>query len=146
MGAADFTNYLASIKAMIDDHVDMVEPMEKHIAALKTKIEDEIDVGVSRAKLLEWENELRKTRERIEKMTAFFATVKKRWSKPKDRVIGFVRWAPPLGVGIAPPHYARDLCVIELYKDKFRNFEGNILSLGEIAIPSFSFSLRYSCD
>lgn len=139
MGKAAFTSYLASIRAMINNHVDTVGPLEKQIGALKTKIENEIDVDVSRVKLLEKEDELRKTRERIDELRAFFVTVNTKWSDPKDRVIGFVRWAPPIGVSAAPHRYARDLCVVELYKDKFKNFEGNILSLGELQFSSSPF-------
>ncbi|CDO71530.1 hypothetical protein BN946_scf184910.g30 [Trametes cinnabarina] len=146
MGPRAFNDYLASIQVMIDNHVDTVEPLQKQITALRNKIESGIDVAVSQAKLPEWENELRKTCERIEKMKAFFVTVKTKWSKPKDRVIGFVRWAPAIGIGIAPHRYTRDLCVIELYKDKFRNFEGNILSLGPEMPPDKLKELFYGRD
>ncbi|KAI0649850.1 hypothetical protein C8Q79DRAFT_1006169 [Trametes meyenii] len=143
MGTPAFTNYLASIQAKIDNQVDTVEPLEKQITTLKTKVENEIDVDVSRDKLAEKEEELRKTLGRIEKMKAFFVTVSTKWSKPKDRVIGFVRWAPPIGVGVPPHRYTHDLCVVELYKDKFKNFAGNILSLGPEMPPSKLKELFY---
>ena len=66
----------------------------------------------------------------VDKLKQFFVEIKTQWSKASDRVIGFVRWAPPIGVGVAPHSYTRDLCVIELYKEKFKHMIGNVLSLG----------------
>ncbi|KAG8722836.1 hypothetical protein FRC08_007784 [Ceratobasidium sp. 394] len=143
MGTSAFTNYLASIQDQIDNYVDTVEPLKKQIATLKTKIEDGLDLD---AKLLEREEELRKTLERIEHMKTFFVAVKTKWSKPKDRTIGFVRWAPRFGVHVDPYGFTRDLCVVELYKKKFQNFEGNVLSLGPEMPPSKLKKLFYGRD
>ncbi|TFY75008.1 hypothetical protein EWM64_g9004 [Hericium alpestre] len=130
MGAPAFTNYLASIQALIGMHIDSVESLEKKINTLRTRVQDGINVQESQTKLDENEAELAKTRTKIDSLKKFFVDIKKSWSKPKDRVIGFVRWAPPIGAGVAPHRYTRDLCVIELYKDKFKHMIGNVLSLG----------------
>ena len=132
MGARAFTNYLASIQALIGTHIDSVESLEKKINTLRTRVQDGINVEESQTKLDENEAELAKTRTKIDTLKTFFVDIKKRWSKPKDRVIGFVRWAPPIGVGDASHRYTRDLCVIELYKEKFKHMIGNVLSLGAV--------------
>ncbi|GJJ08359.1 hypothetical protein Clacol_002573 [Clathrus columnatus] len=98
------------------------------------RVGDGINVEDLQAKLKKNEVELAETRIKINKLKTFFVDIKKRWSKLKDRVIGFVAWAPPIGVGVAPHRYTRDLCVIELYKDKFKNMIGNVLSLGAVLV------------
>lgn len=134
MGAPAFTNYLASIQAHIGTHIDSVESLEKKINTLRPKMQDGIDFRESQIKLDENEAELAKTRTKIDNLKKFFVDIKKRWSKSKDRVIGFVRWAPPIGGGVAPHRYTRDLCVIELYKEKFKHMIGNVLSLGAVLV------------
>ncbi|CAL1713291.1 unnamed protein product [Somion occarium] len=138
-----FTNYLASIQALIGTHLDSVESLEKKIKTLRTRVEDGINVQESQIKLDQNEAELVKTRSKIDDLKKFFVNIKKRWSKPKDRVIGFVRWAPSIGVGVAPHRYTCDLCVIELYKDKFNKMIGNVLSLGPELSPSKLKALMY---
>lgn len=104
MGAPAFTNYLASIQALIGTHIDSVESLEKKIDTLRTRLQGRINVQESQIKLDENEAELAKTRTKIDNLKKFFVDIKKRWSKSKDRVIGFVRWAPPIGVSVAPHH------------------------------------------
>ena len=91
-----------------------------------------LELHKSQKRLDKYEAQLVSTRIQIDDLKDFFVDVKKRWSKPEHRVIGFVRWAPPIGVGVAPHRYTRDLCVIELYKEKFKHMLGNVLSLGAV--------------
>ncbi|KIO20956.1 hypothetical protein M407DRAFT_10635 [Tulasnella calospora MUT 4182] len=137
MGEPAFKTYLVSIQDLIGTYIDTVEYLEKKIKAFSKRVEDGINVEDSQAELADDEAELAddeaelaKMRTKLDGLKKFFADIKKRWSRPKDRVIGFVRWAPPIGVGVAPHRYTRDLCVIELYKDKFKHMIGNVLSLG----------------
>jgi hypothetical protein len=129
LGGRAFTNYLASIQALIGTYIDSAESLEKKINALKTRVQDGINVQESQIELDENEAELAKTRTKIDNVKKFFVDTKKRWSKPKDRVIGFVRWAPSIGVCVSPHRYTCDLCVIELYKEKFKHMIGNVLAL-----------------
>jgi hypothetical protein len=140
MGPLAFTNYLAFIQAQIGTHVDSVEPFERKINTFRTRVQNGINVQESQIKLDENVAELAKTRTKIVELKKFFVNIKKKWRKPKDRVIGFVAWAPPIGVGVPPHPYTRDLCVIELYKDKFINMIGNILSLGAVLTSLFSLN------
>lgn len=130
MGTLAFRNYLASIQAAISTCNETAEALNTKISKLTARLQDGIGDQESQAKLVENEAELAKTHIKIKKLKRFFVDVKKRWSKPKDRVIGFVRWAPPISVGVPPHGYTRDLCVIELYKEKFKYMIGNVLSLG----------------
>ena len=132
MGAPAFTNYLASIQALIGTHIDSVESLERKINTLETRVQDGINVHESRVELGVNEAVLAPMRHKLDNVKTFFTDIKNGWSQSKDRVIGFVRWAPPIGVGVAPHRYTRDLCVIELYKEKFKHMVGNVLSLGAV--------------
>ena len=88
------------------------------------------DAQKSAGELKETQGELIKTLTKIEVLKAFSVDVKKGWNKLKNRVIGYVVWAPPIGVGVPTHCCTRDLCVIKPNKKKFRNFLGNVLSLG----------------
>ncbi|KAL1749250.1 hypothetical protein HDZ31DRAFT_71061 [Schizophyllum fasciatum] len=143
MGAPAFTNYLASIQALIGANIDSVESLEQKNATLRHRVEGGINVEESQAKLAENKAELAKLHTKIDTLKRFFVEIKKRWSKAKDRVIGFVSWAPPIGTAVAPHRYTRDVCVVELYKDKFKNLLGNVLSLGPEMSPSKLKGLMY---
>ncbi|KAH9847380.1 hypothetical protein C2E23DRAFT_848889 [Lenzites betulinus] len=137
MGSLAFAKYIASIQSLISVDVDSVEDFEKQISVLRARVKGGINVEESQTKLDEKEAQLAKLRAKIEYLQRFFIEIKKRWSKAiEDRVIGFVCWAPPISVGVAPHRYTRDLCVIELYKDKFRQMIGNVLSLGPELSPA----------
>ncbi|KAI0247604.1 hypothetical protein BJV78DRAFT_1380229 [Lactifluus subvellereus] len=146
MGAPAFKNYLASIQALIGTHIDAVASLEKKITTFRGRVQDGINVVESQKKLGEHETELANTRTKIEDLKNFFVNIKKKWSKAKERVIGFVCWAPSIGVGVAPHRYTRDLCVIELDKEKFKFMIGNVLSLGPEMSESKLKSLIYQRD
>jgi len=131
MGNPAFTNYLASIQANIGTLNGTVDSLEKRTRTLMRRVEaGGDDAQKSAGELAETQDQLTKTVTKIDALKAFFVDVKKRWSKLKDRVIGYVVWAPPIGVGVHPHRYTRDLCVIKLDKKKFWKFCGNVLSLG----------------
>ena len=126
-----FTKYLASIQANIGALNDTVDDLEERSKTLTRRVETGGDnAQKSAGELAETQDQLAKTVIKIDALKAFFVDVKKRWSKSKDRIIGYVVWAPPIGVGVPPHRYTRDLCVIKLDKKKFRKFRGNVLSLG----------------
>jgi hypothetical protein len=131
MGNPAFANYLASIQANIGTLNATVDHLEKRTRMLMRRVEaGGNDAQKSAGELAETLDQLPKTVAKIDALNAFFADVKERWSKLKNRVIGYVVWAPPIGVGVPPHRYTRDLCVIKLDKTKFRKFRGNVLSLG----------------
>ncbi|KAJ3724143.1 hypothetical protein DFJ43DRAFT_1226334 [Lentinula guzmanii] len=143
MGAPAFKIYLASIQALISTLIDAVASLEKKITTFRGRVQAGVDVVESQRKLGEHEAALANTSIKIDDLKNFFVNIKKNWCKAKDRVIGFVRWAPSIGVGVAPHRYTRDLCVIELDKKKFRSLIGNVLSLGPEMSESKLKSLIY---
>ncbi|KAL4256299.1 hypothetical protein AB1N83_013340 [Pleurotus pulmonarius] len=136
MGASAYTNYLVSIQVLIGTLIDLATSLEGKVHTLRGRVETGTNVEESQTTLEEYEAELTKTRSKISKVKTFFVEIKTRWGKRRDRVIGFVAWAPSLGVGAAPHYYTRDFCVIELYREKFKRMVGNVLSLGPECTPS----------
>lgn len=65
MGTSVYTNYLASIQALIGTLIDSVETLEKKVNTFRGKVQAGINVEDSQAKLLEDEAELAKTRTKI---------------------------------------------------------------------------------
>ena len=84
------------------------------------------------------ERELVRTHVAIDTRRNFFVDITKRWANTKDRLIGYVEWAPSVRVAVLPNHYNRDFCVIKLDKKKYKDFIGNVLSLGVYSHPSRS--------
>ena len=136
MGNPAFTNYLVSIQAHIGTFLETVESIERKISTLTIRVRDGISLPESQMKLDENVAELGKVRAKIDVFKAFYVDIKNGWSKIKQRVIGYVVWAPTIGVGVAPHQYTRDLCVVELYKDRFMHLIGNVLSLGAVLVLS----------
>lgn len=134
MGASAYTNYLVSIQVHIGTLIDLATSLEEKVHTLRARVETGTNVEESQTTLEENEAELTKTRFKISKVKNFFVEIKTRWGKRQERVIGFVVWAPSLGVGAAPHHYTHDFCVIELYKARFKHMVGNVLSLGAVLI------------
>ena len=124
MGIKAFTNFLISIQGHIGTLNSKVGFLEKQVTALTARSEGG-GPNVERA-----ERELSKTRTAVEERKKFFVKMKKQWTKPKDRVIGHVVWAPPVGVSTAPHSYMKDVCVVKLEKKFSQNFRGNVLDIG----------------
>ena len=80
--------------------------------------------------------ELVRTHVAIDTLRNFFVDIMKRWANNKDHVIGYVEWAPSIRVTVLPIHYNRDFCVIKFAKKKYKDFIGNVLSLGVYSHPS----------
>ena len=100
MGTPAFRNYSSSIQAEVDMLIDIA------------RVQDGINVDESQRRLGEYDIQLANRRSKIEDFKDFFVDIKERWSKSKDRVIGFVCWARSLGIRVAPARYMRDLCGI----------------------------------
>jgi hypothetical protein len=132
MGTKAFTNFLISIQGHIGTLNNMVGVLEKRVTALRARSESGGPNAEQAAReLVETEHELSKTRTAITELKKFFVKMKKQWTKPKDRVIGHVVWAPPVSVSTAPHSYTKDVCVVKLDEKKFsQNFRRNVLDLG----------------
>ncbi|KAH7882679.1 hypothetical protein F5I97DRAFT_1816563 [Phlebopus sp. FC_14] len=146
MGSSAFNDYVASIQAKIGTLNDTVKYLEKRATTYKRK-KEEAEEGTGSAEAQRWaldledtERELARTRANIEKLRDFFMELMKNWSKPKDRIIGYVDWSPPIGVGVLPHRYTRDVAVIKMNKKKYEHLMGNVLSLGAYSVQ-FCFRL-----
>jgi hypothetical protein len=132
MGTKAFTDFLISIQGHIGTLNNTVGVLEKRVTVLTARSEGGGPNAEQAAReLVETQHELSKTRTAIEELKKFFVRMKIQWTKPKDRVIGHVVWAPPVSVSTAPHNYTKDVCVVKLDEKKFsQNFRGNVLDLG----------------
>ncbi|CAE6532659.1 unnamed protein product [Rhizoctonia solani] len=144
MGTNAFDDFLTSIQLRISTLNVSVAALRKRIATFKKRADagdQQVATELGKAEVAE-----KDTIEAIEKLKTFFLKMEPGWSKPEDRVIGYVVWAPPIGVGAPPvgagiPHgYTKDVCVIKLDEKKFMsNFRGNVIDLGtEIGDEEFT--------
>ncbi|KAF9036790.1 hypothetical protein BJ165DRAFT_1394853 [Panaeolus papilionaceus] len=122
-----FKSYLESIRIHIVRRIWDSRRGQQRVDEYKTKVQTGVDLPKSRFTLEEAEANLVKSRAQLNRVKEFYADIVKNWSSRKNRTIGFVTWSPPLGLGAAPHCFTRDLCVVELYEDKFRNMMGNFL-------------------
>lgn len=106
-----FKNYLAFIQCNIGTLLRMVKYLEECITSLKNLVEgDDSRAEQATVELQQKQEELSKTRTKIDALKAFFVLVREKWRKEKDRVIGHVVWAPPIGVAAPPNLYTQDVC------------------------------------
>jgi len=134
MGPNAFEKYVASILGKIASLNGSITVLERRVASHERKraeAKEGSPEAQKTARNLEYTQlELTMTRANLDTPKAFYVDIFTRWSNPKDRIIGYVDWAPPIGLSVPPYGYTRDLCIIKLDKQKFKNFLGNVLSLG----------------
>jgi len=132
MGTRAFSNFLTSIQGRIGTLNTTVGILEKRATALTARSgSNGPNAEQAAGELVKTQQELDEIRTAVGELKKFFVKVKKEWTKPKDRVIGHVVWAPPVSFLTAPHGYTKDVCVIKLDEKKFsQNFRGNVLDLG----------------
>ncbi|KAI9463715.1 hypothetical protein BJY52DRAFT_1184712 [Lactarius psammicola] len=123
MGNPAFTNYLASIQAHIGTLIDAVNTIEKKITTLTSNVHNGIVLPQSQTNLDAHVAERDRLRTKITALKAFFVDIKKRWGKITQHVIGHV-----------------------LYKERFSNLLGNMLSLGPKYTSTKLKALLYERD
>ncbi len=130
MDTPAFINYLTSLQKTISTLHDTVLYLEKRIDTLtKLAAGNGPRAAKSAENLPNVKQQLTKIQAKIKEYDAYFSKVKNEWGRPKDRVIGYVIWSPPISTTTLYS-YTQDICVIKLDKNKFRHFRGNVLSLG----------------
>ena len=137
MGTKPFANFLIYIQHHISCLNFNVGRLEDQVMEITERSESEGSGSnsgqVTHDLLAETQEKLSKTRMAIKELKNFFVKMKKEWTKPEDRVIGHVDWAPPISVSESTTShsYTKDVCVIKLDEKKFKqNFMRNVLDLG----------------
>ncbi|KAF9049028.1 hypothetical protein BJ165DRAFT_1464129 [Panaeolus papilionaceus] len=126
MGDRMFQSYRRSIRDLMVSPILSAWNYQEEVSRLTTEVESGVGLPQSRNDLERAEKDLIEARENLDRIKEFYTHMVKNCSPRKNRIIGFVVWSPSLGPG-APHHYTRDLCIVELYKDKFKNVIGNFL-------------------
>lgn len=91
MGSRAFDDFLASIQARVGTLNNTVTFLEKRAVSYKRRADE--GNAKAAADLVTTEGEKKKMKEATDALKAFFATMKKHWSKANDRIIGHVVWA-----------------------------------------------------
>jgi hypothetical protein len=132
MGAQAFSDLVVSTKGRIGTLNTTVEILERWINTLTTNLQGgHSEDKEAEKKLTRYQRELASALTAIGKLKKFFQEISEHWSKPKDRVIGHVIWAPPISYVTSPHGHTVDVCVIKLDEERFlENFKGNVLDLG----------------
>ena len=125
MGNHAFQKYEASIDKQISIMEDVVTTWTLHIHAMESRG----DTGDDR--YAEKQRELAAAQAEFDALAQFKTQIHSRWWKPEDRVIGHVVWAPAIARCLHSS-YTTYICVIKIKKRKFKNFRGNVLSLGAL--------------
>ncbi|KAI9452421.1 hypothetical protein BJY52DRAFT_913793 [Lactarius psammicola] len=63
-------------------------------------------------------------------LQALFAEVNAHWQDTNGRRFGVVDWAPKISVSVDDRHYTRDIATFAVDVEKLKNFERNIVDLG----------------
>ncbi|KAH9932743.1 uncharacterized protein BXZ73DRAFT_89899 [Epithele typhae] len=68
--------------------------------------------------------------EDIAALQTFLEEVNADWRDTDGRKLGIVDWAPKVSVSVDYPHYTRDIATFVVDREKVKNFESNIVDLG----------------
>jgi hypothetical protein len=115
MGPSVYTNYIAAIQACVGSSVESIKSFEKKIKVLKGELElhdlegDAICAENTQTMLLGYQNKLSETQLMVESLKMFIIRVYAQWREDNNQVIGFICWAPPIGVGVTPHGYTFDI-------------------------------------
>ncbi|KAF9522387.1 hypothetical protein CPB83DRAFT_911377 [Crepidotus variabilis] len=137
MGTRAFTNFLISIWGNIGTLNDTVSFLEQSITTLIPSL----DTSCPNTELAETQLRLGITQTAIEELKRFYLMIKKQWSKPRDRIIGHVIWAPPISVCTTSPSYTKDVCVVKLDEKKIlTKLEGKCPEIDTLTLISLLYS------
>lgn len=133
LGAKGYEALLESIRSRIELHGFSVDILSSKLRSYEEKLlvaaaADGEDKDQLAKKLDRARHELEETNRAIEALEKFSVDVERDWSKPEDRIIGHVVRAPALEVDAEG--YTKDIAIIELDQDKFRECKGSFIDLG----------------
>ncbi|CUS13211.1 unnamed protein product, partial [Tuber aestivum] len=130
-----FINYLGQITTAITKKEMVWEFREGVVEALRTS--QGKDGGEATSKLASNETLLQEVSQAIVAMKTLYNNVVKNWDNLHDRIIGHLRFSPPLQYGTGSAGYTQDYALIELDQSKIdaATFTGNAIDLGTKITP-----------
>lgn len=132
MGTKSWQDYFQSVQIEIGNLGISSGIYEDQIKKLETKAEgNTLAARKGEQQLNETRELLGKTGKAIDELKELYETTKE-WGKPSQRVIGHIIRSPAITVDTLPHGFTKDLAIIKLDKEKFRNIDGNmnVLDLG----------------
>jgi len=132
-----FNNYLKQIEQAILDERVMVDYHERCIEAAPQDLQLRDHE----------ERDLAKAKEAIAAFQNHYHYVVQHWTDIKNRILGFVRFAPPITIDVGPKGYTQDYALIQIDSNKIDScsFTGNAIDLGT-EIPPDHFTRMMISD
>ena len=130
LGSKAYTDALEAMVTKIEDGALLVNAFKKGLETLgeAAKGEDARVADVRRKR----QGKLAETEEMIKDVEEFYGDITTHWSRPNQRVLGHVVYAPAISVSTGPKQFTEDWALIEVDRDKidWTEFKGNVVSLG----------------
>jgi len=142
LGTSGYNNTLLRMMDAIGDWDRSIEDWETILRRLGEPKEGE-SANVTKRRKVHLDL-VENAKAQIAEIDTFHNEILKRWTVPKQRVIGEVIHVEPIAVGVAPHGLTRDWALIELYDDKFdwSTFKGNKVYIGTFSILAGIVSSR----
>jgi hypothetical protein len=110
----------------------MVEIYGRQIKRFEARVGgDEEDVAEAKKELKQTRGLLDDANEAIKDLEKFYEKVKKKWGKPSQRTIGYIRSSPAITLNVGPEGFTEDWAAFEADGPKFKDaYKGNFIDLG----------------
>ncbi|KAF9471402.1 hypothetical protein BDN70DRAFT_820054 [Pholiota conissans] len=118
----------AFIATKLGDIKLFAEQLAKMVA--RPKSEDEEEAAADKEDMKRKQQDLKRAEEDVVKLSDFLQLLTSTWSDAYQRIIGYLDWAPKITNDLDNRRYTRDISVIVLDENKFKeNFQGNCVYL-----------------
>ncbi|KAF9505055.1 hypothetical protein BS47DRAFT_1374340 [Hydnum rufescens UP504] len=136
LGTQAYTKALIEMMGEIEFQSLSIDVYRNEIEALGDPTDGE-DAKITSARR-HWQNKVEKARQAITDINALHKKITEHWTKPEQRVVGYVRHAPPMSFGTGPEQFTEDWALIDLDVDKidWGTFMGNVINLGSRIAPA----------
>ncbi|TRM56273.1 hypothetical protein BD626DRAFT_466674 [Schizophyllum amplum] len=131
-GSRRFQQIVNEARALIANKLEDVKFFAEELAQMsaKLKLEDQALTVDEEEDLRRKREDLQRAKKDIVQLDEFLRLLNSTWSDDYQRIIGFLDWAPRVANDLDHRCYTRDLAVIALDEDKFKdNFRGNSIYL-----------------
>ncbi|KAI0647688.1 hypothetical protein C8Q79DRAFT_924809 [Trametes meyenii] len=129
---ASFQKHLDSIEALIDDQDVIIEYQTGRISRVAGRND-----AMAVMEREDAEDMRRKAERKKDVLKDFLEELSTKWAPEANRILGFVRYAPPIVVGAGVEGYTQDIAVIEVDASKIDPAlpAGNAIDLGKKFAP-----------